>query len=544
MIIIDIFNAEFIAEHSKKIFAFACNKTGNVYDAEDLSQEILMALYTSIPKYAEIENLDAFIYTICYHCWSNFLRKNKKHWHHADIDDMYDLSADTDVHNEVETTIFIRKMREEIAYLSKLHRDIITKTYYDGKSSTQISRELNISDSTIRWHLAEIRKKLKGRIEMNENLNYKPISLRAGVAGRTGGNTKGIGYYRLVDNICYVCYGKPLTVEEIAQKLSVAAAFIEPHLEELVFMDYMKLVDGNKYQTNFFIRTNAFHEIHNKYDYSYIKTHNIAEKLYNALDKRYEDIKAINFVGSDIDKDFMMWILLPYLIRRMEKSANDIIMQNKENFYCMPKRKDGSEVWIRVILNEDDYVSPMSDEEILFAEKSSVRWCDPWIPDEICSLQVSYYDTVKAGGRYDLRGREFKDLSQIADMIKNDVEPDDYFKTIISGYIENGCVKVENDKVSMMIPYLKKAEFDKFDAIMHEIEDELGTDYFVDYIDGYMKEVKKSVPDFLPLNEKNYVATGISCITGLPYRLAELGKIRYPREDELKRLGIMIWEVK
>jgi len=540
--ITDMFNDKFIEEHSKKIFAFAYNKTGDVYDAEDLSQDILMALFTSIPKYAKIENLDAFIYTICYHCWSNFVRKHKKHWHHADIDDMQYLSDDTDVQEEVENAIFIRKMKHEIAYLSKLHRDIITMTYYDGKSSSQISRELNISDSTIRWHLVEIRKKLKGRIEMNnENINYKPISLRAGWSGRSGTNTRGVGYYRLVDNICYACYGKPLTVEEIAQKLSVAAAFIEPHLEELVFMDYMTVTD-NKYQTQFFIRTNAFLEIAEQYNYDCIK--NIAVKLYDALDKRYDDIKAINFTGSDLDKDFLMWIFLPFLIRRMEWKANEIIMQNKEYFYCMPKRKDGSENWLRAFLNEEDYVSPLSDDVIEFGKKSNVRWCDPWIPNEILSLQVMYYATEQAGGRYDLREREMRELSRILEIIGNDIVPDNFDKTLIARYIENGCITADDGKISMMIPYLKKAEYEKFDEIMHEIETELGDDYFVDYIEGYMKKMKKFVPDFLPENEKNYVATGISCVSGLPYHLADIGKLRYPTDEEAKRLGIIIWEVK
>ena len=357
MINIDTFNSRFIDEYAKKILAFAYDKTDNIYDAEDLSQEILISLFTSIPKYSKIENMDGFVYTICYHCWSNFYRKNKKHWHNASTDDMNftELSDGCDVQTEVENSIFIGKMKHEIAYLSKLHRDIITMTYYDGKPSSQISKELNIPDSTVRWHLTEIRKKLKGRIEMNnnENLNYKPITLIGGWSGRSGTNARGIGQYRLVDNICFICYGKPLTIEEMAQKLSVAAAFIEPHIEELVFMDYMKAVDGSKYQTNFFIRTRAFLEIETQYQYDNVK--NKAVKLYEPLEKRFVDIKAINFIGSDLDKDFLMWILIPLLIKRLETKANDIIKQKKEYFYCMPKRKDGSEHWIRAFLQEDDY---------------------------------------------------------------------------------------------------------------------------------------------------------------------------------------------
>ena len=509
----------------------------------------MVSLFTSIEKHSKIENMKAFIYTICHHCWSNFYRKNKKHWSTEDIDTTPNLFDDCDVQGEVEMLILIEKMRTEIAYLSKLHRDIIVMFYYDGKSSREISKELNIYDSTVRWHLTEIRKKLKGRIEMNnENLVYKPIKLRSSGQGKTGISLWGIGHYRLVDNICYVCYGEPLTIEEIAQQLSVAAAFIEPHLEELVYMDYMKIVDNNKYQTNFFIRTEAFLEISKQYNYDNIK--NYAVKLYEALEKRYADIKSINFAGSDLDKDFMLWILIPLLISRLEKKANEILNQKKEYFCCMPKRKDGTETWLLTFLQEDDFISTLSEEVKEFSKKANCDWCDPWLPNEICSLQIYHYATAKAGGRNVLRGREFQELSRIVEIIKpKDIfgAINDYDKTLVARYAAMGLVKVDHervDKISILIPYLKKDEYEKLDMILLEIETELGDDFFVDYIESYMKKAKEQVPSFLPENERNFVTRGISCLTAMPYYLSTIGKLRYPTDEEAKRLGIIIWELK
>ena len=384
----------------------------------------------------------------------------------------------------------------------------------------------------------------------NENLNYKPIKLRSGGQGKTGVSLWGIGHYRLVDNICYVCYGEPLTIEEISQRLSVAAAFIEPHLEELVFMDYMKIVDGNKYQTAFFIRTEAFLEIAKQYNYDNINNNDNAVKLYDALEKRYEDIKAINFVGSDLDKDFMMWILIPLLVRRLEIKANEILGRRKEYFSCMPKRKDGTETWLLAFLHEDDYESSLSEEVEDFSKKSAHSWCDPWLPNEICSLQVYHYATVQATERYALRGREFQELSRIIKIMKpkdiSDAETD-YDKTLIARYAEMGLVKVDHErgnKISILIPYLKKDEYEKLDNILLDTEAELGDDFFVDYIEGYMKKVKSRLPDFLTENEKNYVSTGISCINAMPYYLSIIGRLRYPTDEEARRLGIIIWEIK
>ena len=381
-----------------------------------------------------------------------------------------------------------------------------------------------------------------------ENLNLQPIKLKSSGQGKTDINLRGIGHYRLVDNICYVCYGKPLAIEEIAQRLSVAAAFIEPHLEELVFMDYMKIVDGNKYQTNFFVRTAVFLEIAKQYNYDNVK--NTAVQLYETLEKRYGDIKAINFAGSDTDKDFLLWIFIPLLIKRLETKANEILSKKKEYFCCMPKRKDGTETWLLAYLQEDDFISTLSEEVKEFSKKTECVWCDPWIPDEICSLQIYHYATMQTGGRNALREREFQELSRIIQVTKpRDIfdAVSDYDKTLIARYAEIGLVKVDHekgDKISILIPYLKKDEYEKLDKILLDIEAELGEDFFVDYIEGYMKKAKRQVPDFLPENERNFVATGISCLTALPFYLSTIGKLRYPMDEEAKRLGIIIWEMK
>ena len=91
---------------------------------------------------------------------------------------------------------------------------------------------------------------------------------------------------------------------------------------------------------------------------------------------------------------------------------------------------------------------------------------------------------------------------------------------------------------------MKKDEYEKLDKILLDIEAELGDDFFIEYIEGYMKKAKGQIPNFLPENERNYVATKISCISAMPYYLSTIGKLRYPTDEEAKRLGIIIWEMK
>jgi hypothetical protein len=312
----------------------------------------------------------------------------------------------------------------------------------------------------------------------------------------------------------------------------------------------MKVVDGNKYQTNFFIRTQAFADESARYYINHIGS-NIAVKekfvkLYEEIEKRYDDIKAIDFAGSDLDKDFLLWALMPLLIRRLENKSNDIIKQKKEYFYCMPKRKDGSEHWIRAFLQEEDYVSTISKDGNEFFEKFiNSRWSDAWLPNEILSLQIISYATKQIGGREFLWGNSFPEISRIVEMIKNNLTPGEYDERIITKYEEMGYVKIDDGKIKILIPYFKKDEYEKLDKIFLDIENTLGDDFFVDFIEGYIKTMKSHVPDFLPDNERNYAASGdVTFITSIPYYLADKGKLRYPTDEEAKRLCIIIYEIK
>ena len=73
-------NENIVLKYAKQIFGFAYAKTHNSYDAEDLSQEILLQILNKQTDFSDVENMDAYIYRICCYTWSNYLRKNKPEW--------------------------------------------------------------------------------------------------------------------------------------------------------------------------------------------------------------------------------------------------------------------------------------------------------------------------------------------------------------------------------------------------------------------------------------------------------------------------------
>ncbi|MGI6238647.1 MAG: RNA polymerase sigma factor, partial [Christensenellales bacterium] len=104
-------------KYAKRIYAYAYAKTRDTQNAEDLSQEILLALLRS--NTAHIENMDAYVYGICRHVWARYLSRNKPHWEATRHTNALDfLSDEKRVEEAVEQRAEYAVLRREIAYLS------------------------------------------------------------------------------------------------------------------------------------------------------------------------------------------------------------------------------------------------------------------------------------------------------------------------------------------------------------------------------------------------------------------------------------------
>ncbi|HZK34555.1 MAG TPA: RNA polymerase sigma factor [Bacillota bacterium] len=539
-----------IQGYAKKIMGFAYSKTNNLQTAEDLSQEILLALSSSLRRQERIDNMDGFVYRICSYTWSKFLRSNKKHWNNIDIDAFFDLGDESSVEEDVQLNLMIEGLKQELAYLTRVHRDITLMFYYENKTGGQIADLLGIPHSTVRWHLSEIKKKLKVGIEMtNKNLAMKPKRLIAGHDGYISPDYHqcGLGQDRLVDNICIACYGNKLTIEEIARSLSVAAGYIERHIERLVYIDYLRVVDKNKYTTNFFIGTVRHDVLVGKYHY-----HNIgpyAERIHKAFEKRYDRIRAIGFLGNDLDKDFVLWALIPLAVNRLYYTSLKAVYKRNRLVIDTPRRKDGSQHWVCAWLVEDDYLDKQTEfsrEELDFYDKSFGNGIKTRNNDQgLASLQLESKATIDAGYHWrEFESQDLNELSRIANIITDGQDPNDLDKLLIAKQAESGYVKMESGKAKILIPYFTKDQMEELHLVLDEIYKELGEEIFTDYIESLADITQAELPDFISKEERTYLKYKAYPQYAILYWLADKGMVRYPTKEEAKRLCTVVWQEK
>jgi RNA polymerase sigma factor (sigma-70 family) len=530
--------------YAKKIFGFARSKTNNVQDAEDLSQEILISLFNSAEKINKVENVDAYVYKICAYTWSNFYRREKRHWNSINLDTIYDFNNMNEIeelieNNEMQRLLLV--MRKEIAYMNKLNREILVKSYFENKTIKQISEELSIPEGTVKWYIYEAKRKLKGDIRMNDNTqSYRPIKMLIGHCGSPGKNNEPNSYFNslLYQNIAFAAYKEALTIEELSRKLEVGCAFVEEALDNLVYSDLVKKI-GNKYQTAFFI-SKPEDKIPLR-DLMIEKSQEIAEVIFSVLKKAIPNIKAVGFIGSELDEDILLWTLFPYYITPLFDEAEDYRAFSK---YEAPEHKDGGKYIANGALRQEDSFIDMENKNYYIYQRYECEGLKFRTSEtNLYSYQIdSYFQGLKWREFY---GADLEKLWRIAYIVRNSLEPNEFEKVIIAEYVNKGYLSIVNGEVRFKFPIMAKEEKETVDKI---IETEFKTINIKELFEGLTTKcykLRKSLaPLSIPDNDIKYRAINdvMNVILGCMEYMERIGKLRTPTEEEKGALTTLIWK--
>ena len=135
-----------ITKHVEYLFALALKKCGNVNDAEDLTQETLLAAYQYTNRGGSISNMKYWLTSVLSNRWNESLRKKYK-LPLVSVDvipDVEDYNDEADIDRPT-----AEQVRREVAYLARLQREVIVKHYLEGKKVQEIADELGVPKGTV-----------------------------------------------------------------------------------------------------------------------------------------------------------------------------------------------------------------------------------------------------------------------------------------------------------------------------------------------------------------------------------------------------------
>lgn len=327
------FSEQLVNEYSLMLLNWAYKKLCDKDKAEDLVQcvwlEVFRAVRINESKDIPIEKPENFVWKIAHHVWCHYLRKNAKGQFYVSVDDVA-LADETDFVQELadsqETDQFLGFMRKKVMNLNYLQREIMISFYIEDRSIKEIAAQLDITESTVKWHLFYTRKKLKEDIESMTTTNfvYRPRTLQMAINGQSHLSCD-IDFIRnslTKQNICIECYQTPQTLDQLSDKLGIPKAYLEFEVNWLLEREFLNETSRG-YSTMFMIETAQNEQ--DKYAIYLAHKKTLSDVIVSELLAAEPTIRSIGFYGCDKPINQLLWFLIYRFCEYQKKPCAEIV---------------------------------------------------------------------------------------------------------------------------------------------------------------------------------------------------------------------------
>ena len=468
---------QLLNENLKNIFAFCVSNLFDKQDAEDLTNDIIVAVLSSVER---LESDDAF-YGYLWRIAENTLKKHIRKKNSRSVssnNDIYGVNWSTPENRVIENED-IMALRRELSLLSGQYRRVTVLYYIKNKTVSEISKELNISVEMVKYYLFKTRKILKEGIQMQRNLGEKSYN-----PGTFGVDFWGAGNNRYVwdtferklpGNIVLAAYEKPLTLWELSLELGVSAVYLEDELDILLEHNFLKEI-GDKYQTNFIIFKEDYETEFRENVLSKLSCAKAIRSITDITESFFEKYRSKGY-GIDLDDNKLRWFITNYILFGfLEKSEKGLLWDIGK----YPELSNGA---VGYIFGHDnnytygyfhgihDWKSKKNSAHYRVINYNIIKECQLFLSKNTASAEIMCEAIL---------GKE----------ISSDEEN-------LAHLIENGVVSINDGKMKANFPVISK-----------QLKEEMDKDFAdaVTCIDDYATELCKSAEAIL----KKYVPRNLS----------------------------------
>ena len=145
--------------YMRQAFQLAYRVVGHREDAEDLVQESVLAAYQYLDSFDASRPFGPWLMRIVLNRGANLRRARSRRETEPETDAVSPLPSALEDSERAEARV---QLASAMARLSERQRVIVTLFDVDGLTSTEIGEMLDLSAGTVRWHLHEARRTLRG----------------------------------------------------------------------------------------------------------------------------------------------------------------------------------------------------------------------------------------------------------------------------------------------------------------------------------------------------------------------------------------------
>ncbi|MAU16884.1 MAG: RNA polymerase [Muricauda sp.] len=159
--------SDFVDRYKDLVFTLSIRMLGSREEAEEVSQDIFIKIYKSLPKFKGDSKISTWIYRIAYNSCLDRIKKMKKTRIQTDLGHLEQIA-----YAEMDTALdrMVREERQELisrclAMLSAEDAGILTLFYFEEKNLQELEESTNLSVNTLKVRLFRARKKLANIME-------------------------------------------------------------------------------------------------------------------------------------------------------------------------------------------------------------------------------------------------------------------------------------------------------------------------------------------------------------------------------------------
>jgi RNA polymerase sigma-70 factor (ECF subfamily) len=173
---------ELLRIHYTEVYAYLTRLCGNQADAEDLTQQTFLKVWSSLDRFAGRSKFSTWLYRIAHNTYLDWQRENagdtqgrSDQWWAECIDKNPGPLAN------VAERQWAERLYEAVARLDEDKKHVIHLHYYQGLSIRQTAAVLDVATSTVKYRLREVFKILRAQIDVEERgINPKAIPVPQG----------------------------------------------------------------------------------------------------------------------------------------------------------------------------------------------------------------------------------------------------------------------------------------------------------------------------------------------------------------------------
>ena len=163
--------SDLVDDYKNLVFTLAIRMLGNREEAEEVSQDVFIKVYKSLPNFKGDSKISTWIYRIAYNTCLDRIKKIKKKRMHTDLDHI-DQIAYADLDTAFDKMVQAERSQMIDRCLSKLSAEdagVLTLFYLEEKNLQEMEETTKLPINTLKVRLFRARKRLAGIMEKNVN---------------------------------------------------------------------------------------------------------------------------------------------------------------------------------------------------------------------------------------------------------------------------------------------------------------------------------------------------------------------------------------